>query len=59
VHADKILAETLANEFGEFQLQFDQTNGLQIYVDIPEPRPVGILLPDLVSPPATEETAID
>ena len=56
---DALLTETSANQFGEFQLQFDQANGLRIYIDVPRQRPVGILLPDLDNPSAARETAID
>jgi hypothetical protein len=44
---DVLVAETSANEFGEFQLQFDETDGLQLYIEIAATRPMGINLPDL------------
>jgi hypothetical protein len=56
---DTLLTETSANEFGEFQLQFDRANGLRIYIDVPRQRPIGILLPDLDTPSEARETAID
>jgi len=56
---DALLMETSANQFGEFQLQFDQANGLRIYIDVPRQRPIGILLPDLDNHSAARETAID
>jgi hypothetical protein len=51
---DTLLAETTANQFGEFQFQFDRANGLSIYADIPGQRPIALLLPDFDSPPAGE-----
>jgi hypothetical protein len=50
--ADALLAKTEANQFGEFYFEFVQKSGLQMYVDIPGSRPIGIALPDLESPPA-------
>lgn len=44
---DVLVAETSANEFGEFELQFDEMNGLRLYVEIAASRPMGINLPDL------------
>lgn len=52
MNTDALVAETLANEFGEFQMQFDQAKGLRIYVDVPGQRPIEIVLPDLDSPTA-------
>jgi len=42
-----LLTDTVANQFGEFQLQFDLADDLQLYVEVPEQRPIGIILPDL------------
>ena len=44
-----LIAETSANEFGEFELQFDQTTDLRLYVEIAASRPMGINLPDLAT----------
>ena len=52
-------AETTTNQFGEFQLEFGQANGLQIYFDVPGSRPVGILLPDLENPLTAGESATE
>lgn len=57
--ADTLLARTEANQFGEFHLQFVPKTGLQMYVDIPGSRPIGIALPDLDSPPAAADDASD
>jgi hypothetical protein len=46
-----LVTETSANEFGEFELQFDQANGLQLYIEVGGKRPIGINLPDMVSRP--------
>jgi hypothetical protein len=46
MRADTLLTETVANRFGEFQLQFDWEKGLRIYIDTPRRRPVEIELPD-------------
>jgi hypothetical protein len=51
-----LVAETTVNQFGEFQLQFDQANGLRIFIDVPGSRPVAILLPDLKNPSTAGET---
>jgi hypothetical protein len=51
-----LVAETTVNQFGEFQLQFEQANGLRIFIDIPGGRPVAILLPDLDNPSTARET---
>ena len=56
---DTLLAETAANQFGEFQLQFERANGLRIYAELPGRRPIGMSLPDLDSPSPAEETPID
>ncbi len=47
---DTVIAETAANQFGEFQLQFDQAKDLRIYIDVPGNRPIGISLPDFDNP---------
>jgi hypothetical protein len=57
--ADAPMAKTEANQFGEFHLQFVQKTGLQMYVDIPGDRPIGIALPDLDSLPADADPASD
>jgi hypothetical protein len=44
--AAELLRETSANEFGEFQLQFERAKNLRIYIDIPGQRPIAINLPD-------------
>jgi hypothetical protein len=54
--AKTLVAETTVNQFGEFQLQFEQANGLRIFIDIPGDRPVAILLPDLDTPSTAGET---
>lgn len=56
---DALLARTEANQFGEFHLQFVQSNGLRLYVDVPGDQPVGIELPDLDTPPAAVDPALD
>jgi hypothetical protein len=53
---EALLAETSANEFGEFELQFDQTNGLRLYVEIAARRPMGINLPDLAGGSTADES---
>ncbi len=42
----ELLLETSANQFGEFQLQFERANNLRIYIDIPGQRPIAVNLPD-------------
>jgi hypothetical protein len=59
MRTDAVVAETTANQFGEFQLQFHQANDLRIYIDVPGDRPVGILLPHFDTPPAAGETHVD
>ncbi len=56
---DAVIAETAANQFGEFQLQFDQANGLRIYIDVPGNRPIGMALPDFDNPPAAAKPRVD
>ena len=53
---DALLAETAANQFGEFQLQLERANGLRIYADVPGRRPIGMSLPDLDNPLTPEGT---
>ena len=53
------VAETTANQFGEFQLEFRQANGLQIYFDTSGNRPVRILLPDLENPSTAGKTSTE
>jgi hypothetical protein len=59
LRANALEAETTANQFGEFQLEFGQANGLRIYFDVPGNRPVGILLPDLENPLTAGEIATE
>jgi hypothetical protein len=59
MRSDVLVEETSANPFGEFQLQFDQSAGLRIYIDIPGRQPIGILLPDPDSPPGTGKPPTD
>lgn len=51
------LAETSANEFGEFQLEFAAQDRLRLSVEIPGHKPVRIppinLDPDVMRPPVT------
>ena len=51
-----LLAETSTNDFGEFQLQFDKTSNLRLYVAIAASRPMGIDLPDLSTGPTGGES---
>jgi len=53
---DVLVAETSANEFGEFELQFDEMNGLRLYLEIAASRPMGINLPDLAERPAAGQS---
>ncbi|MBV9507280.1 MAG: hypothetical protein JO323_19985 [Acidobacteriia bacterium] len=55
---DALVAETTANQFGEFQLQLQRANGLRIYADVPGRRPIGMSLPDLQSPLPPEDTPV-
>jgi hypothetical protein len=41
-----LLAQTSANEFGEFRLECEHQKDLHVYLDIVGSRPVGIVLPD-------------
>jgi hypothetical protein len=59
MRSDVLVTETWTNQFGEFELQFNQATGLRIYFDIPSQRPIGLLLPDLDKHPADEDTATD
>lgn len=51
-----LVAETSVNDFGEFQLQFDKTSNLRLYVTITASRPMGIDLPDLSRGPTAGES---
>jgi hypothetical protein len=59
MNTNDLLARTEANQFGEFHIQFVRTNGLRMFVDLPGNRPIGIVLPDLDSPPAAADPAPD
>jgi hypothetical protein len=50
-----LVAETSANDFGEFQLQFEKTSNLRLYVAVTASRPMGIDLPDLSRGPTAAE----
>jgi len=51
-----LVAESSANEFGEFEMQFDRASNLRLYVEIPASRPMGINLPDLGRDPTSGES---
>ena len=46
IRGDTLLAQTSTNQFGEFQLQCQRQEGLNIYLDISGRPPLGIALPD-------------
>jgi hypothetical protein len=46
MRGDTLVAQTAANQFGEFRLECEYQNDLHVYLDIVGCRPVGIALPD-------------
>lgn len=45
---DEVLAQTEANQFSEFQLQFRGARNLRLYVEIEGERPISVSLPEPV-----------
>jgi hypothetical protein len=46
IHHGTLVAQTSANQFGEFLLECEHHKDLRLFFDIPGRRPVGIALPD-------------
>jgi hypothetical protein len=46
IAANRVLAETSANQFGEFQLKFDRSKNVRAYIYMPGRRPIGLPLPE-------------
>ncbi len=43
---EHLVAQAIANPFGEFQLEFEREKDLKLFVDIPGRKTIGIVLPE-------------
>jgi hypothetical protein len=46
VSAGSLVTQTSANQFGEFQLEYEKAKNLRIYVDIAGQLPIAVDLPE-------------